>query len=72
MPVDHVALQPFLKHNNVTRWTLDVDFELRVDAFPMVLHVALPLESFPAVVIWTHKILLSLVNSFDVILEIVG
>lgn len=72
MTIYQVTLQAFLQHDHIARRTLHVDFDLRVHRLSMVLHVAAALESFVAIFDCANEFLRRLMNSLDVILQVVG
>lgn len=71
MPIDHMTLQAFLEDDHVARWTLNVNFDLGVDGLAMVFHVAPSLKSFAAAFAATDEVSLRLVDSLDVIPEVI-
>lgn len=71
MSVNHVALQSLLKHDSFTRRAFDINLDKRVDRLAVVLHVAATLESFFTIFLRADKQLRWVVDSLDMVLEVV-
>lgn len=69
--VNHMALESFLQHDDFANGTFDINFDVSMNGFPVVLHVTSSLESFTAAFFWTKIVFRSMVDSLDMIFQII-